>query len=77
MTIRLMLADDQAMVRSALAALLSLEPDFEVVAEVGRGDEVVAAAEQHRPDVALLDIEMPGLDGLAAAATLAHELPEI
>ncbi len=77
MTIRLLLADDQAMVRSALAALLSMEDDFEVVAEVGRGDEVVAAAVKHQPDVALLDIEMPGLDGLAAAAALAHELPEL
>jgi two-component system response regulator DesR len=73
--IRLLLADDQGLVRSALAALLGLEPDFEVVAEVGRGDEVVAAARQHRPDVALLDIEMPGLDGLAAAAALSHEVP--
>ena len=75
--IRLLLADDQAMVRSALAALLSMEHDFEVVAEVGRGDEVVPAALEHQPDVALLDIEMPGLDGLAAAAALAHELPGV
>ncbi|MGI8666913.1 MAG: response regulator transcription factor [Jatrophihabitans sp.] len=75
--IRLLLADDQALVRSALTALLNLEADFEVVAEVGRGDEVVAAAGAHRPDVALLDIEMPGLDGLAAAAALAHERPEV
>jgi two-component system, NarL family, response regulator DesR len=74
-TIRLLLADDQNLVRSALAALLSLEEDFEVVAEVGRGDEVVQAVKEHRPDVALLDIEMPGLDGLAAAAALAHEAP--
>jgi two-component system response regulator DesR len=70
-----LLADDQALIRSALAALLQLEDDFVVVAEVGRGDEVVAAALEHRPDVALLDIEMPGLDGLAAAAALAHEAP--
>ena len=77
MSIRLLLADDQAMVRSALAALLSLEPDFDVVAEVGRGDQVVAAAAEHAPDVALLDIEMPGLDGLAAAAALAHERPGV
>ncbi|HEX2902406.1 MAG TPA: response regulator transcription factor [Jatrophihabitans sp.] len=77
MSIRLLLADDQAMVRSALAALLSMESDFEVVAEVGRGDEVVAAATEHRPDVALLDIEMPGLDGLAAAAALGQALPAV
>lgn len=75
MTVRLLLADDQTLVRSALAALLELEDDFTVVAQVGRGDEVVAAARQARPDVALLDIEMPGMDGLAAAAALQHELP--
>jgi two-component system response regulator DesR len=72
----LLLADDQELVRTALAALLTLEEDFEVVATVGRGDEVVAAARAHRPDVALLDIQMPGIDGLAAAAVLAQELPE-
>ncbi|MDX3188785.1 response regulator transcription factor [Streptomyces sp. MN03-5084-2B] len=76
MTIRLLLADDQALVREALCALLTLEDDFEVVASVGRGDEVVAAAREHRPDVALLDIEMPGLDGLAAAAVLAAQVPD-
>ena len=75
MTIRILLADDQALVRSALAALLELEDDFEVVAQVGRGDEVVAAARDQHPDVALLDIEMPGLDGLAAAAALSQEVP--
>jgi two-component system response regulator DesR len=75
MTIRLLLADDQELVRSALRALLDLEEDFEVVASVGRGDEVTQAAKKHRPDVALLDIEMPGLDGLAAAAVLADQLP--
>ena len=64
------LAEDQALVRGALAALLGLEHDLEVVAEVARGDEVVAAALETAPDVALLDIEMPGLDGLAAAAQL-------
>ena len=73
--IRLLLADDQALVRSALAALLDLEDDFEVVAQVGRGDQVVAAAREHDPDVALLDIEMPGMDGLAAAAALTNEVP--
>ncbi len=74
--VRLLLADDQELIRSALAALLALEPDFEVVATVGRGDEVVAAVRSHYPDVALLDIDMPGIDGLAAAAVLAHEVPE-
>ena len=73
--IRLLLADDQALVRGALAALLNLEADLEVVAQVARGDEVVAAALEHRPDVALLDVEMPGMDGIAAAAALAAALP--
>ncbi|HET7018137.1 MAG TPA: response regulator transcription factor [Streptosporangiaceae bacterium] len=73
--IRLLLADDQELIRTALAALLGLQSDFEVVAAVGRGDEVVAAAKANEADVALLDIEMPGIDGLAAAAVLAKELP--
>jgi two-component system response regulator DesR len=77
MTIRLLLADDQALVRGALATLLGLEPDMEVVAEVGRGDEVVAAARDSRPDVALLDVEMPGLDGIAATAELHEALPGV
>ncbi|MGA9872317.1 MAG: response regulator transcription factor [Rhodococcus sp. (in: high G+C Gram-positive bacteria)] len=75
MSIRLLLADDQALVRGALAALLDLEFDLEVVAEVGRGDEVVAAALEHSPDVALLDVEMPGLDGIAATAVLRKTVP--
>jgi two-component system response regulator DesR len=75
-TIRLLLADDQELIRSAFAALLELQDDFEVVAAVGRGDEVVAAAKAHHPDVALLDIEMPGIDGLAAAGVLTQEVPE-
>ncbi len=74
--VRLLLADDQELIRSALAALLALEEDFEVVAAVGRGDEVAAAARAHHPDVALLDIDMPGIDGLAAAGVLAQEVPE-
>ncbi|HET8631188.1 MAG TPA: response regulator transcription factor [Thermomicrobiales bacterium] len=73
--IRVLLAEDQALVRGALAALLALEGDIEVVAEVGRGDEVVPRALAARPDVALLDIEMPGGDGLAAAAALREHLP--
>ncbi|MGY1738487.1 response regulator [Geodermatophilus sp. SYSU D00684] len=75
--IRVLVAEDQSMVRGALRALLELEPDITVVAEVGRGDEVLAAAREHRPDVALLDIEMPGRDGLEAARELAAELPAV
>lgn len=74
--IRLLIADDQALVRGALVALLGLEDDIEIVAEVGRGDEVVAAALRAAPDVALLDVEMPGLDGIAAAAALREALPD-
>jgi two-component system, NarL family, response regulator DesR len=73
--IRVLLAEDQAMVRGALAALLSREQDIEVVAEVARGDAVVEAARLAHPDVALLDIEMPGGDGLAAAQALRKALP--
>jgi len=73
--IRVLLAEDQAMVRGALAALLSREQDIEVVAEVARGDEVVQAALATQPDVALLDIEMPGGDGLAATQALRNALP--
>jgi two-component system response regulator DesR len=73
--IRVLIAEDQGMVRGALATLLSLEDDIEVVAEVERGDQVLAAARSGRADVALLDIEMPGLDGISAAAELARELP--
>lgn len=73
--IRVLLADDQHLVRGALSALLGLEPDIEVVAEVGRGDEVVDAARRTRPDVALLDVEMPGADGIAATEMLRAAVP--
>ncbi len=73
--IRVLLAEDQAMVRGALAALLTLQGDMEIIAEVGRGDEVVTVALATRPDVALLDIEMPGCDGIVAAAALHTKLP--
>jgi two-component system response regulator DesR len=73
--IRVLLAEDQAMVRGALAALLSREADIEIVAEVARGDEVVQAALSSQPDVALLDIEMPGGDGITAANALHKALP--
>ena len=75
MTIRVLLAEDQAMVRGALAALLALEADIEIVGEAARGDTVVSAALETRPDVALVDIEMPGGDGLSAAAALTEQLP--
>ncbi|WP_216395309.1 response regulator transcription factor [Arcanobacterium phocae] len=74
--IRVLIADDQALVRGALSALLNLEDDIEVVCEVGRGDEVMTAVRTHRPDVALIDIEMPGQDGIAVTQELAEsQLP--
>ena len=75
--IRVLLAEDQAMVRGALASLIGLEEDLEVVAEVGRGDEVVAAARGTEVDVALLDIGLPGIDGLEAARLMGEELPRV
>ncbi|HET8615358.1 MAG TPA: response regulator transcription factor [Actinomycetales bacterium] len=72
---RLLLADDQALVRGALAALLGLEPDLTVVAEVDRGDEVVDAARRTRPDVVLMDVDMPGADGITATAAVRATLP--
>jgi two-component system, NarL family, response regulator DesR len=73
--IKVLLAEDQGMMRGALALLLGLEPDIEVVAEVGDGNSVVSTAVRERPDVALLDIEMPGIDGLTAATELRRRLP--
>jgi two-component system response regulator DesR len=75
MSVRVLLAEDQAMVRGAIAALLALEEDIEIVAEASRGDEVVALALESGPEVALLDVEMPGGDGLDAAAALREKLP--
>lgn len=77
MTIRVMLADDQALVRGALAALLELESDLTVVAQVGAGDLVAAAAREHRPDVILMDVEMPGMDGIAATTAAREALPGV
>ncbi|MFH8836155.1 response regulator [Streptomyces sp. NPDC017868] len=74
--IRLLLAEDQGMMRGALALLLGMEHDIEVVAQVGRGDEIVDAALLARPDVALLDIELPGRSGLDAAADLRDQVPD-
>ncbi|AKL67715.1 response regulator transcription factor [Streptomyces goshikiensis] len=75
--IRILLAEDQSMVREALAALLGLEPDIEVLAQVARGDEVLAAARAHDVNVALLDIEMPGMTGIEAAASLRTAVPHV
>ena len=74
---RVLLAEDQAMVRGALASLLALEGDIDVVAEVGRGDEVLEAARRAEPDVALLDIGLPGKSGLDAAVELHQTLPDV
>ncbi|MEU8059318.1 response regulator transcription factor [Microbispora bryophytorum] len=73
--IRVVLAEDQSMVRGALASLLGLEPDIEVVGEAADGDEVIAVAEATKPDIALLDIEMPGRDGISAAEELRRRVP--
>jgi two-component system, NarL family, response regulator DesR len=74
--IRVLIAEDMHMIRGALVALLSLEEDMEVVAELERGDEIVATALRTRPDVAVLDIGLPGLDGLTAAGLLHEALPD-
>ncbi|MDQ2851705.1 MAG: response regulator transcription factor [Actinomycetota bacterium] len=77
MTITVMLVDDQALVRGALAALLELESDLSVVAQAGSGEAAVEAARQHRPDVILMDVEMPGMDGIAATAAVREVLPQV
>jgi two-component system response regulator DesR len=74
--INVLIAEDMHLIRGALVALLSLEPDMEVVAELERGDEIISTAERVRPDVAVVDIDLPGLDGLTAAARLHEALPE-
>ncbi|GAA0387112.1 DNA-binding response regulator [Acrocarpospora corrugata] len=73
--IRVVLAEDQAMVRGALASLLGLEPDIDVVGEAASGEELLTLAEQVVPDIALLDIEMPGMDGITAAGKLRGRVP--
>ncbi len=74
--IRVLIAEDQHLIRGALVALIGLEADMEVVSEVDRGDEIEAAALESRPDVAVLDIDLPGLDGISAAQALQTSLPE-
>jgi two-component system response regulator DesR len=74
--IRILLAEDMHMVRGALVALLNLEDDLKVIAELERGDQILSAAREHRPDVAIIDIDLPGLDGLSAAELLHERVPE-
>jgi two-component system response regulator DesR len=74
--IRVLLAEDMHMVRGALVALLGLEDGLEVVADVARGDEILNAARIHKPDVAVIDVDLPGLDGLSAASLLHERMPE-
>jgi two-component system response regulator DesR len=74
--IRVLIAEDMHMIRGALVALLSLEDDLEVIAELDRGDQILDTAMRARPDVAVLDIDLPGLDGLTAAELLHRRLPE-
>lgn len=73
----LLIADDQTMVREALAALLGMEADFEVIAQCARGDEVLPAVRENPPEVALLDVDMPGPDGLEVAAELHAQYPQV
>lgn len=73
--IRLLLAEDEHLIRGALAALLALEDDLELLAEAASGEEALAMARKHRPDVALLDLQMPGIDGISAAEALATDVP--
>ena len=75
--IRVMLADDEHLIRGALTTLLGLEPDIAVVAEAASGPEAVAMARHERPDVAILDLQMPGLDGIETAAAIRAELPDV
>ncbi|APE37532.1 hypothetical protein BOX37_30420 [Nocardia mangyaensis] len=77
MTIRVLLADDEAMIRAGIRAILGTDPGIEVVAEAADGHAAVESALAHRPDVVLMDVRMPRLDGLAAAAELRTAAPEI
>lgn len=76
-SIRIVLADDQSLIRGGLAALLSLEDDIDVVAEVGRGDELEQAVAEHLPDVCVVDIEMPGGDGISATGRIREAFPDV
>ncbi len=75
LTLNILLAEDVAMVRGALVALIELEPDLKVVAAVERGDDIVPSALAHQPDIAIIDIDLPGMDGITAAEQLHEQLP--
>ncbi|GAB3274446.1 response regulator transcription factor [Parasphingorhabdus pacifica] len=75
--IQVMIAEDMHMIRGAFVALLDLEPDIKVVAEVENGDEIMPVAREHLPDVAVLDIDLPGKDGLTAAGEIHEQLPAV
>jgi DNA-binding NarL/FixJ family response regulator len=77
MTVRVLIADDHPVVRSGLAGMLAVEPDLEVVGEAADGEQAVALAHELRPDLVLMDLRMPVLDGAAATARLAAELPAV
>jgi two-component system response regulator DesR len=74
--IRILLAEDTAILRDTLVAVLDLEVDLQVVAQLANGDGILSAAREARPDVAVLDIDLPGTDGLTAAAQLHHQQPD-
>ena len=73
--ISILIAEDETLIRTALAALLNLEADLSIAAQATTGDEAVALARHHQPDVALLDLQMPGLDGISVAETLRQTVP--
>ena len=73
--LKILLAEDVHMIRGALVALLQLQPDFDIVVELARGDKILSAALTHRPQVAIIDVDLPGLDGLSAARQLHDQVP--
>lgn len=75
MSIRIVIADDEGLIRDAVATLLGLEEDLEVVAQAGSGPEVLTMVRDHQPDVAILDLQMPGLDGIEAAQQIGLDVP--
>jgi len=75
--VRVLLVDDDHLMRAGLAELLTIDPSIEVVAQAATGDEAIVLTRRHRPDVVLMDVQMPGLDGITATQQLVAEIPEI